>query len=294
MIVNDILISNTRVREQSLFSSPLYVTSMSGLGAACQINTTDFYGLDGSQINSERVGNRTISLEVKNFGRTYSSHNEWIYELFPPSEDISLIIRGTNSNGSQKISRRITGRISKIEPSNFTEDDSYKIQLLCIDPYFHGETPCLINNYSQDPRLEFPLELPSERIWELSIFRNSPISILDNPGSIPVGINIIIRVKESLTGITFQLLDTKEYLGVNSLSLVEGDTLIINTQPGKKGITKISSSGIKTNLLGNLIQGSTFFQLPRGNNQRIMFTLYGSATQFVDITYEYDIYYLGA
>ena len=71
---------------------------MSGLGATIQSNTTELYNRDGSKVDSEKIGNRTITLTLKNFDKLHTTHNDWIYKYFKIKTNLSLVIVGTNDN----------------------------------------------------------------------------------------------------------------------------------------------------------------------------------------------------
>ena len=73
----------------------------------------------------------------------------------------------------------------------------------------------------------------------------------------------IVAVGSAMNPVIYNT-ETLESLKVN-ISLVRGDVLRINTNRGQKSIT-LTRNGITTNVINDLVPGSTWLQLAPGEN----------------------------
>lgn len=295
MIVKDILIKHQDGREQSLLSPPLCITSLSGLGIDIQQTSTKLFGIDGSIVNTETINERTITLKIQNFERVYTSHNEWIQEVFPVREDFELILRGTM--GAVNIARRIVCRLKKLKPSEFTEDDSYDVQLICNNPYFHDEEAIAVLNSSVQAAFHFPFSVRKSKPILFGRLRMSQRNTLYNTGSIEVGFLTYISVVpegSEVSGIKIYTLQRpEEYIFIkDTLRLQPGETLLIDTNKRSAGAYLIDSQGNKNNMLYHIDADTTFFQLPRGKID-IVFEISNGNPEYVDVLYSYNNCYAG-
>ena len=85
-----------------------------------------------------------------------------------------------------------------------------------------------------------------------------------NSGDVETGVEIYLRARGPLTNPTIYNVDTNEYFKLN-LSMVKGDVVYINTKKKQKTVQFISE-GVTTNIIGQLISGSTWFTLNPGDN----------------------------
>lgn len=295
MIVNDILVKHQNGREQSLLSHPLYITSLTGLGIEVQQTSTKLFGIDGSIVNTETLNERTITLKIQNFERVHTSHNEWVQELFPLREDFELIIRGTM--GAVSIARKIVCRLKKLKSSEFTEDDSYDVQLTCNDPYFHDENAIGILNSSSQAAFHFPFSVRKSKPILFGRMRTSQRNTLYNTGSIEVGFLTYVSVLpegNEISGIKIYSLQSPEkfILVDEGLKLQPGQTLVIDTNERTAGIHLIEVDGTKSNVLYYLNTDTTFFQLPKGQTD-LVFEITNGDVGYVDVLYSYNNSYAG-
>lgn len=295
MIVKDILIRHKDESIQSLLTHPLYVTSLSGLGIDIQQTSTKMFGIDGSILNTERIDDRTLTMKLQNFDKVYTSHNEWVQEIFPPMEDVELIIRGLM--GSVAIARKITCRLKKLKPANFTEDDVYDIQLTCHDPYFRDEEAINVLNKASQVAFHFPFAVRESQPILFGKMRTSQRNTLHNTGARAVGFLTYLSVLpegNEVSGIKiYTLQHPEEYVLIkDTLKLQPGETLLIDTNKRSAGVYLIDSQGNKSNMLYYLDMDTTFFQLPRGRTD-IMFEISNGNPEYVDVLYSYNNCYAG-
>lgn len=291
MIIDDIKIMQGDT-ETSLLKYPLYITSMSGLGSSIQTNTSDLYNCDGSKLNSERMSSRTISLTLQNFDRLHTTHNDWVYKHFPLKRELSLVFIGSNDEGLP-MSRRLDCRVSKIEPADFRKDDAYKIQLLALDPYFHNQFEYILQNAYVLGTFEFSFENISGEFFEVGQIRNSTLTTVTNEGDVDIGFQAIFQAKTNIKGFSLMHLESGKSLTLSSnFKLSSGDTLIIDTRRGHRGVTLIDSLGSTQNVLSYLGASSSWIQIPRGEST-LDFNIASGNIELLDAQFLFDISYGG-
>ena len=292
MIVRDIKLKNDD-NLISLMTFPLYVTEMTNLGTTVDTDTTKLYNKDGAILNSEHVGVRTITMTLQNFDKQHTTHSDWIYSYFQIKKDLSLLFYGTNDSG-EEVSRRIDCRVNKISPSSFTEDDVYKIQLFCLDPFFHDETIVLIRNYYSTPEFEFIFECFPEEPFEVSTIRSSNLTEINNIGQTSVGFITTIIAKSPFKGCKIVNLETREFLECRpELEVAIGQKLIFDTRNGNRGLFLYDEvSGETTNQLYHVASGTTWFELPVGVTT-LGFEITEGDLDLIDLSFEYDICFGG-
>ena len=73
-----------------------------------------------------------------------------------------------------------------------------------------------------------------------------------------------MKARGALSNPSFYNVETNEYFTLN-ISLDSGDEIQINTQRKEKSVFLISN-GVRTNIVGNIKNGSTWFQFKPGDN----------------------------
>ena len=102
-----------------------------------------------------------------------------------------------------------------------------------------------------------------------------------NHGDITTGALIDIMALDTVETPKIYNLGTGEYIIINR-TLYEGDEVIINTKQGEKSITLISG-GVKSNIIGDMEQGSTWLQFVPGDN--LMSTAANAFPEHMKVTF---------
>ena len=87
---------------------------------------------------------------------------------------------------------------------------------------------------------------------------------LVNTGDVETGFSIYLKARGPVTNPTIYNSETNEYIKLN-ITMAEGDVIFINTRKKQKTI-QLTSNGVTTNIIGNLVNGSTWFTLTPGDN----------------------------
>lgn len=238
---------------------PLYqVINIEGLNPPnAQINTSTIVGMDGAVFNSSKLQTRNLVLTVKINGDIEQNRLN-LYSYFRTKEWCKFYY----ANGSLDVS--IEGYVDTVECNLFTNAEMAQISIICPYPYFRS-----IYEVSQD----FTNVL-KKFVFPFSINIGSPVVISEIDDS---GIVKIFNSSEAENGFIayVNFLDDASSLEIINTftgddfkvvySFLENDSLIINTNKGRKSINLIRSGSV-INLFQALQTGSVFLQLLPGIN----------------------------
>lgn len=87
---------------------------------------------------------------------------------------------------------------------------------------------------------------------------------ISNSGDVETGVEIYLRARGPLSNPAIYNVDTNEYFKL-TLSMVQGDEVYINTKKKQKTV-QLTHNGETTNIIGQLVSGSTWFTLNPGDN----------------------------
>lgn len=210
---------------------------------------------EGSQLNRVTVEERGLDLLVKARGQTRAG-------LYTILRDLSQRMDPTRGDGQVKVitaegeTRLMTCRpegVTKVDESESNAE--LQLAFTANDPYWYAGTAEVVT-FSRGGTVItffpfFPLRITNSTVYSSQTISNAgvaityPIWTIQGPGE-----NIALR---NLT--------TGKVLALN-LSLVLGDTLVIDTRIGKKTILKNN-----INVFDKLIAGSSLWSLAAGDNE---------------------------
>lgn len=244
-----------------LFNNPhFYVSNADGLtdvSSAIAASTTP--GMDGDKVNNIRTQPRGIVFDftVKS-GATVEDAKQFILQTIKPKQAGRLILE----TGGRTL--EISGVVEKISMPRFKKNVVMQVTLHCSEPYWQDVADVLLEISRVLDVHCFPLDtdglaFPVEGIvmgeYDLNMTRT-----YTNDGDTECGMVITIVAVGNVVNPTIYKANGS-YIGVND-SMVVGDEIIINTNRGKKAITK---NGV--NILNKIKPGSTFIQLDTGDNE---------------------------
>lgn len=239
-------------------NEPVYqVIGITGLNPPnAQINTSTIVGLDGAVFNSSKLETRNIVLTIKINGNIEASRLQ-LYNYFRTKEKCIFYY----TNNSLDVS--IEGYVESVECDLFTNNELAQISIICPYPYFKSITE-VIKDFSHINNLfTFPFTIESGYPVVISEYSADDINVYNSSES-ETGAIIEIDILSAVSKIEIKNTSTGDDFILN-YSFQENDTVIINTNKGKKSINLIRS-GIITSLFSALQQGSVFFQLIPGSN----------------------------
>lgn len=241
-----------------LTNNPAYViTSVEGLEPPdATINTTEDAVGDGSVFNSAFIQNRLITITL---AINYPAEQNRL-ALFRYCK-IKRPCRVWYANDTLDV--YADGYVQNYPAVGYFEKKQVvQISILCPNPYFtaveQSETKFshVVNNF------EFPFSIESPVAFSY-IVADTTRSVV-NHGDAETGALIKILATGAATVPKVTNAATGEYFEVDT-TLAAGDVLLIDTRSKMKGVWLISG-GVKTNMIGYMTFGSTWFQLIPGDN----------------------------
>ena len=219
------------------------------------INTTRNANADGSVYNSSYVNNRTIiiTLAINEFAEDNRLN---LYRYFKPKYPVRLFYKNSSRNVY------IDGFVKKFTIEFFAMKQIAQITIFCPDPFFKGVDDTITDFSTVVAGFEFPFSI-SEPIPFGEIELEQEKDVINN-GDVETGAVFVLRARGAVTNPTIYNTETNEYFTL-LLIMQEGDEIQINTNKKKKSVYKISN-GVKTNIIGLLKNGSTWFQLNPADN----------------------------
>lgn len=222
------------------------------------INTTRNANADGSVYNSAYVNNRQIIITLAINGPAEANRIN-LYKYFKNKYPVRLYYQ----NNTRDV--YIDGYCKNIQIEFFNKKQIAQITILCPEPFFNGSSNTVIDFSSVTSGFEFPFSIedpPGEIAF--STINLEEEKDLVNTGDVETGFSIYLKARGPLTNPTIYNSETNEYIKLN-ISMSEGDVIFINTKTKQKTI-QLTSNGVTTNIIGNLVNGSTWFTLTPGDN----------------------------
>ena len=232
------------------------IKSIDGLDPPdAQINTTRNANDDGSVYNSSYVTNRVIVITIAINGPAEENRIN-LYKYFKSKAAVRLYY----NNGIRNV--YIDGYVQRMPIGFFDKKQIIQITIFCPKPFFNGTEDEIVDFSSVNALFEFPFSI-EEPIPFSELVVEQEKTIINN-GDVETGMLIIMRARGNLTNPVIYNVETSEYFALD-LSMIKGDEIQINTKKKEKSVIKISD-GVVTNIIGNLRNGSTWFQLNPGDN----------------------------
>lgn len=257
---------------------------------------------DGSIWNASRMQERNIVLTLRDLpGADHRRNRARLYKLFPIKSGGTL----TYTDGT--VTRSIRVYCESVVADAKKKANSFTISLIAPYPYFTDATETDVALAAWEALWEFPataaapeegaFEFDAETletdVLEFGTRTEDLIVSCDNPGDVPCGMIVTFAASSAITNPGIWNLDTNERLQIN-LTLAAGDSVEIDTRFGHRTAV-LTSGGEKTNVFRYISSGSTFIQLaPGANNFTATIGGQASASAELDISFRYEINYIGA
>lgn len=246
----------------NLFQSKWFcLTHADGLtSVSSSIASSTTPGMDGDKINNIQTQPRGIVLDLEiRRGVSVEDAKRYILRTIKPKQ------RGTLRLTQGDRVTEIEGIVESVNMPRFGDGVVMQVSLYCSEPYWHDVENVLVEisriiglhyfTSTDGDMLYFPSDGIPFGEYDLNMTRT-----YTNDGDADCGMIIHIIALGNVTNPVIYKADGS-YIGVNT-TMVKGDEIIINTNSGKKAITKNG-----TNILSKIKSGSTFLQLDTGDNQ---------------------------
>lgn len=219
------------------------------------INTTKNANSDGSSFNSASVNERQIVITLA-INQPAEDNRINLYKFFKSKYPVRIFYQ----NESRDV--YIDGFCQSIPVGFFQKKQKAVITILCPAPFFSSVQSEATNFSNVQALFEFPFTI-SEPIPFSEIISDMEKTIVNN-GDVETGGEIFLKASGPLTNPA--IYDTgKNVFFKLILSMAEGDEVYINTRKGQKTVL-FTHEGVTTNIIGNLVQGSSWFVFEPGDN----------------------------
>lgn len=213
-----------------------------------EIVSTRYAGKDGAQFQSASRGPRFLKLKLDlqpDGVETYTSLRKRLHSYFMTKSRIGMRFFLTSG-----LYLDLEGVVEDHSSPMFSEDPEVEILVTCFDPDF------------VDPR---------GVVLEGTTVSSSVNTEIEYPGTVETGVVLTLNINRNLPAFTMYNLGEDGQLQQLDFSgnLLAGDTLVINTNKGQKGITLTRSGTSSSYLYGRTAQ-SGWIEFAEGiNNFRV-------------------------
>lgn len=238
-----------------------HLTHMDGLTEyASEIGAATTPNMDGDTVNTVRAQPRGIVLDMRvKDTASVEQAKRYIMRTIKPKQKGRLVFLKDDRE------TEIEGVVEAISMPRFEEDGvTMQVTLYCSLPYWQDVEDVLLEISRIIAMHYFPIDtgglaFPAEGI-PLGEYDMNMTRTYTNDGDAECGLVITIIALAEAQNPTIYKADGS-FIGVND-TMSAGDKIIINTNRGKKSITK---NGV--NILNKIKAGSKFFQLETGDNE---------------------------
>lgn len=214
--------------------------------------STSYAGTDGELFQSAKLPARNIKINLDldpDFDpKTWTDLRRDLYPFFMPKSQITLRFYLTSG-----LYLDIVGIIESMSSALFEEDPTVEISIMCYQPDFVDARIITIEAQTVDSTTNIEI---------------------DYPGTVQTGTILTLHVNRDVEEFTIYNMDEggKLYQLDFTGSLISGDTLVISSLRGNKGITLTRSSVSSSFLYGRSPQ-SSWIEFTEGLNQFRVYTL---------------------
>lgn len=240
------------------------IAEIEGIGTPkADINITSSVAVGGGFFNSSHVDPRNIVLTISPRG-DIEMNRQRLYQLFPVGGAIDFRFKTRYRDVV------INGYVESIDGSFSGNPQTFTISIICPNPYWQDRNIHVVD------------------ITSAMGFRND--------GDIRNGVDIRLRISDSLSGnavqgLTFTNYLTGEHIGFTA-GFIHGDEIVISTIAGQLRAECRRANYGTINLLKYLSDGSTWLKMKFGENA-FSFTTSNNTGQYVSGTISHTNQFLG-
>ena len=255
----ELSVQNERGEVLELSNNPDYdILAVYGLNPApAAINTTPVSGIDGTRYNSARINERNVVISL-NIRGDIEENRINLYKYFKVKKPIRIFYKNEHLNVY------IDGYIETFENNLFQMLQQPQISIICPSPYWKAVNETEIDFDTVTDLFEFPFAIeaagiPFSELGEVAV-------TYFNAGNVETGgIITFTALADDVINPIFYNVTNNTFFGL-TVTMQESDTIVINTQRGEKSVYLIRE-GVRTSLLNNRTEGSTWITFEPGENE---------------------------
>ena len=230
-------------------------------GLKNQISTTKTTYVDGVNVSSATVNERSLSIIGKIFSKDKSEVERIKRDLikaFTIKGEGVLYYMETEDSKEYCIDCIVSN--APIFSQNDYGITNFIIDLVAPMPFWRDKLESKTEVAQIKGSFHFPLNLPTMMGYK----QPGLIVNCNNVGDVNVGMRIEFIAKSQLTNPSLFDVNTREFIKINKV-MVAGEKIVINTNAGKKSITSVLNN-VETKILHFIDFSSSFLQLQKGDN----------------------------
>lgn len=225
-----------------------------GNGVDVQIQTSQGFLQMGETVETQAVGGRTIKVTGQVYGNIVERKNA-MRQVFAPFTSGKLIFQGTHYI-----------RVFVKEAPTFSavkNNGRFMMSLFAPFPFFRSMDERIVHIGLVTPEFRFPVNYSKpHRFGSKSAARYTNIV---NNGDVPTPFGVYLYASSECSNITITNLKTLAYLKVNG-TLSIGDSMTIYRDDDGVLRAELTASGVVTDAISVIDEGSTLFELNVGDN----------------------------
>lgn len=223
--------------------------------------TTSGYKQNGSTYISSNLGIRVINLTFGVIADStldmYAARRN-VVSVFNP-----LLGEGTLTYTNDFISKsiKVVVTASPTPAAKHSTIQYYTVELTANNPLWFDNEESAVKLGDFTGGLSYPLQFNDDGVIYA---QKGDIANIEIVGDVPSPIRA--EFKNTSVKPKLELTNTGEFIKVE-ISIEDGESLIINTEYGKKTVTKVNADDSTENANHLISLNSTYFSLPKGNNK---------------------------
>ena len=226
------------------------------------ISTSSYAGMNGSYLNNAFIEKRNVVISFAMRGIGIEKRRHQLYRVVKPSRYIKIWYKTAN------IDVYAEGYVETCEVSNFEQQISGQISILCPDIYWYSRDIFYAYYSGITGAFHFPFP-ESDAPFPLGVYSNSSLFSIINDGD-ETGFTLKIEalpsdIPQEVVAVTPTIYNENgEYLQIKG-DILTGDVITVTTKTGNKTVT-LTRNGVDSNILNRLVSGSTWLTLKEGTN----------------------------
>lgn len=221
------------------------------------INTVNVAGMDGSRFNSSRAQQRNIVITL-NIQHPIEANRLALYKFFRVKRWVKLYYQ------NRRRDVYIEGYVESLENNPWSQAQQPQISIICPQPYWLSTSETTVDFSTSNAAFEFPFSIPSDGI-EFSTLEQI-VSEVVNVGEVQTGgIITFFATTDQIINPKFYNRTSNTFFGID-FEMNQGDLITVNSLIGQKSVTLLRD-GVKTNILSDRTDGSTWLTLGPGENE---------------------------
>lgn len=280
------LILENKAGDQLTFGmdSPFSITAIDGLNPpSATINMSQLALIDGAKYNSSKMNVRTLNIA---FAIEYDAAKNRIevFKVLKSKQYVKVIYNG------QYRQVFIEGYVQDMPITYFDMKQIVTVCIICPSPYFQ-EAQEIVNNIKNIiSTFHFPFASTAEPEIVFGYINNEIEIRIENDSDVECGMIIELYARDAVSNPKVYNYISQDYIGI-SIDMQPADLITIDTRQGHLS-AKLLREGVTTNIFNNVMQGSTWLQLPANGGSFVYEVGTGSSAE-LDVTFRHTNLYEG-